>query len=53
VAREHEARVEEVVLLAPGSVPKTSSGKIQRHSSRAAFLVNEPANAWRSSLSAS
>jgi acyl-CoA synthetase (AMP-forming)/AMP-acid ligase II len=52
VAREHEARVEEVVLLSPGSIPKTSSGKIQRHASRAAFLAGEPADAWRSSLSA-
>jgi acyl-CoA synthetase (AMP-forming)/AMP-acid ligase II len=52
VAREHEARAEDVVLLPPGSIPKTSSGKIQRHASRAAFLAGEPAEAWRSSLSA-
>jgi acyl-CoA synthetase (AMP-forming)/AMP-acid ligase II len=52
VAREHEARVEEVVLLQAGSIPKTSSGKIQRHASRAAFLAGEPADAWRSALAA-
>ncbi|HZF08718.1 MAG TPA: fatty acyl-AMP ligase [Thermoanaerobaculia bacterium] len=52
VARDHEARVEDLVLLAPGSIPKTSSGKIQRHACRAAFLAGEPAEAWRSSLSA-
>jgi pristinamycin I synthase-3/4 len=39
VAEEHEARVHEVVLLPAGAVPKTSSGKIQRRASRAAYLA--------------
>ncbi len=38
VAEEHEAQVHEVVLVRMGSVPKTSSGKIQRHACRAAWL---------------
>jgi len=38
VAEEHEARVHEVVLLQPGSLPRTSSGKVQRHRARAAWL---------------
>src|SRR6185295_10177218 len=37
VAEEHEARVHEVVLLRPGSLPKTSSGKVRRHAVRAAW----------------
>lgn len=38
VAEEHEVHVYRVVLLKPGSIPKTSSGKIQRHACRAGFL---------------
>ncbi|HEX4966052.1 MAG TPA: amino acid adenylation domain-containing protein [Thermoanaerobaculia bacterium] len=38
VAEEHEVQVHEVVLLRPGSIPKTSSGKIQRHACRAGYL---------------
>ncbi len=38
IARDHELHAEEVVLLRAGSVPKTSSGKIQRRACRAAFL---------------
>ena len=38
VAREHELVVESIVLLKSGGVPKTSSGKIQRHACRAAFV---------------
>ena len=37
VAEEHEVRVYEISLLKPGSIPKTSSGKIQRHACRAGF----------------
>jgi 8-amino-7-oxononanoate synthase len=35
VAQEHEVAVEAVVLLKTGSIPKTSSGKIQRHACKA------------------
>ncbi|HYG65304.1 MAG TPA: AMP-binding protein, partial [Thermoanaerobaculia bacterium] len=38
VAREHEARVHEVVLLRAGGVLKTSSGKVQRRACRTAYL---------------
>ncbi|HVA45535.1 MAG TPA: aminotransferase class I/II-fold pyridoxal phosphate-dependent enzyme [Pirellulales bacterium] len=38
VGREHELLVDTIVLIKPGSIPKTSSGKIQRHACRSAFL---------------
>ncbi|WP_163781271.1 non-ribosomal peptide synthetase, partial [Myxococcus vastator] len=38
VAREHELRVHTVVLVRQGTVPKTSSGKIQRRLCRQWFL---------------
>jgi amino acid adenylation domain-containing protein len=38
VAEQHELNVYAVTLLKPGSIPKTSSGKIQRHACRAGFL---------------
>jgi acyl-CoA synthetase (AMP-forming)/AMP-acid ligase II/acyl carrier protein len=41
VAEEFELQVHAVALLKPGSLPKTSSGKIQRHACRASFLRNE------------
>jgi len=38
VAAHHELQVYEVVLLKPGGVPKTSSGKLQRRACRADYL---------------
>jgi len=38
VAREHELPPDVIVLVRFGSMPKTSSGKIQRHACRKAFL---------------
>jgi acyl-CoA synthetase (AMP-forming)/AMP-acid ligase II len=39
VSEEHQAQVHGVALVRHGSILKTSSGKIQRHSCRAAFLA--------------
>ncbi|MCA9235351.1 MAG: aminotransferase class I/II-fold pyridoxal phosphate-dependent enzyme [Planctomycetales bacterium] len=39
VARDHEQAVAAVVLLKTGSIPKTSSGKIQRHACKDGFLA--------------
>ena len=38
LATEHELAVEGLVLVRPNSVPKTSSGKIQRHACKRQFL---------------
>lgn len=38
VAAEHELSIDAIVLIKSGSIPKTSSGKIQRHANRAAYL---------------
>jgi 8-amino-7-oxononanoate synthase len=39
VSAEHEIQVEAIVLIKAGSIPKTSSGKIQRHACRNGFLA--------------
>jgi len=39
VADEHEAELYAFVLLNPGGLPKTSSGKVQRRACRQAFLT--------------
>jgi len=41
VAAEHELPVEAITLVKAGSIPKTSSGKIQRHACRKAFIDGE------------
>jgi FkbH-like protein/FkbM family methyltransferase len=41
VAQQHELQVYAVVLIKTGSIPKTSSGKIQRHACKAGFLKGE------------
>ncbi len=38
VATEHDLPVEAIALIKAGSIPKTSSGKIQRHACRQCFL---------------
>ncbi|ARV58891.1 AMP-dependent synthetase [Nostocales cyanobacterium HT-58-2] len=38
VAEKHELQVYAVLLLKTGTIPKTSSGKIQRHACRTGFL---------------
>jgi acyl-CoA synthetase (AMP-forming)/AMP-acid ligase II len=38
VAEEHDVRVHAVLLLRAGSIPKTSSGKLQRNACQAGFL---------------
>jgi acyl-CoA synthetase (AMP-forming)/AMP-acid ligase II/aryl carrier-like protein len=38
VAQEHELFLHDVVLIRAGSIPKTSSGKIQRHACREAYI---------------
>ncbi len=48
VARNHGLRLDAVVLVMPGRVPKTTSGKLQRHATRQAFLQGslEPLYEW-------
>jgi len=41
IAEEHEIQAYEIVVLPPGAVPKTSSGKVQRHASRQLYLAGE------------
>ncbi len=38
IALEHEIPIDAIVLIRSGSLPKTSSGKVQRHACRAAYL---------------
>jgi acyl-CoA synthetase (AMP-forming)/AMP-acid ligase II len=39
VVQAHDVRVDSVALLKSGSIPKTSSGKIQRHACHTGFLA--------------
>ncbi len=51
VSAEHEIPMEAIVLIKAGSIPKTSSGKIQRHACRNGFLRGtdlEIVAQWRS-----
>jgi amino acid adenylation domain-containing protein len=49
VAEEHEVQLWALALIRPGSLPKTTSGKIQRRQSRADFLAGDLAliGEWR------
>ncbi|RYZ34816.1 MAG: non-ribosomal peptide synthetase, partial [Myxococcaceae bacterium] len=53
LAESHEVLAHAVVLIEPGSLPKTSSGKVQRHACRAGFLNGtlQEVRSWRESLS--
>jgi amino acid adenylation domain-containing protein len=53
VAEEHEAQVWEVVLLPPGAIPKTSSGKVRRSACEAAWRDGSLATVGRDRLSPS
>ncbi|HEY9401515.1 MAG TPA: amino acid adenylation domain-containing protein, partial [Pyrinomonadaceae bacterium] len=50
VAEQHEVQAHSVVLIKMGSIPKTSSGKLQRHACRAKFLAGglDVVAAWSS-----
>ncbi len=41
VSQHHELQIHAIVLLKTGSVPKTSSGKIQRHACRQGYLQGD------------
>ncbi|MEC4812231.1 MAG: amino acid adenylation domain-containing protein [Scytonema sp. PMC 1069.18] len=41
VTEEHEVQVYTIVLIKPGTIPKTSSGKIQRRATKADFLTGK------------
>jgi len=53
VAEEHELQVYSVVLLRARTIPKTSSGKIQRHACRSGFLSDSLDVVAKSSLDVS
>ncbi|MGL5074685.1 MAG: AMP-binding protein, partial [Waterburya sp.] len=40
ISKNHDLQVYTTLLLKPGTLPKTSSGKIQRHACRTEFLAN-------------
>ena len=41
ISQNHDLQTHSILLLKPGSLPKTSSGKIQRHACRADFLAQK------------
>lgn len=54
LAAEHEIELFALALLAPGELPKTSSGKIRRGACRRAFLTNtlSALSTWQRTVSA-
>jgi amino acid adenylation domain-containing protein len=50
ISETHEITVSEVVLVGPGGVPKTSSGKIRRLACRDAYIKNALSVLFRSRL---
>ena len=55
MAAEHELALDAIVLIKAGSVPKTSSGKIQRHACRDGYLAGtlDVVGQWRAADAAS
>ncbi|WP_404788822.1 AMP-binding protein [Altericista sp. CCNU0014] len=51
ISEEHQLQVYAIALLKPGTLPKTSSGKVQRNACKTAFLAGELASVaeWRES----
>ena len=41
LAAAHEVSLHALVLVAPGGLPKTSSGKVQRHRARERYLSKD------------
>jgi amino acid adenylation domain-containing protein len=41
ISREFDLRIDEVVFVQEGGIPKTSSGKLQRHACRDMFVMGE------------
>ncbi|WP_437966999.1 amino acid adenylation domain-containing protein [Sorangium sp. So ce260] len=52
VTDRHEVAVHAVALIKPGSLPRTTSGKVQRRACRARFLDGSLDAVWRSTLDA-
>ena len=52
IAEEHDLQLHALMLVKPGTIPKTSSGKIRRRSCRAGFLEGtlESTGEWRADL---
>ncbi len=52
IAEEHELQVYSVVLVGPGEIPRTTSGKIQHFLIRKAFLTGnlKPLDEWRANF---
>ncbi|HEX3641760.1 MAG TPA: beta-ketoacyl synthase N-terminal-like domain-containing protein, partial [Ktedonobacteraceae bacterium] len=51
IAEEHELQVYAIALIKPSSLPKTSSGKVQRRSARQAYLDSSLAIVYEWNLS--
>jgi long chain fatty acid CoA FadD26 len=47
VAGTHGLRLDRLVLVPPGTIPRTSSGKVSRSACRAAYLRGEYAEGHR------
>ena len=55
IAERHEVNVSAVLLLRPGVLPRTSSGKVRRHACKEHFLKNdmEAVHQWKAAASTS